>query len=69
VGYLRAVRETGSQAPVGVEVFSDELHAEGAADAARRAADATRRVLGALDPPPAGGEAPGAMAADGPVVW
>jgi sugar phosphate isomerase/epimerase len=35
----------GSTAPIGVEVFSDELWALAPADAARRAADATRAVL------------------------
>jgi sugar phosphate isomerase/epimerase len=35
----------GSAAPIGVEVFSDDLHALGPMDAARRAADATRAVL------------------------
>ena len=45
VGYLRALRHTGSQAPIGVEVFSDELHALGPVPAARQAADATRRLL------------------------
>jgi sugar phosphate isomerase/epimerase len=49
VGYLRALAEAGSRAPVGVEVFSDELHALGAEVAARRAADATRQVLGRVD--------------------
>lgn len=45
VGYLRALGPTGSPAPIGVEVFSDELHALGPATAARRAADATRQLL------------------------
>jgi sugar phosphate isomerase/epimerase len=35
----------GCPAPIGVEVFSDELHALGPAEAARRAADATRALL------------------------
>jgi sugar phosphate isomerase/epimerase len=39
---LRAL--AGSPAPIGVEVFSDELHALGATRAAERAAEATRRV-------------------------
>ena len=40
----------GSPAPIGVEVFSDDLHALGPAEAARRAGDATRAVLaGAAD--------------------
>jgi sugar phosphate isomerase/epimerase len=45
VGYLGALQATGTSAPVGVEVFSDALHASGAAAAARAAADATRAVL------------------------
>lgn len=40
-----ALRSIGSDAPVGVEVFSDDLHALGAAEAALRAASSTRRVL------------------------
>lgn len=44
---LAATLETiGSAAPHGVEVFSDELHARGALEAAARAGDATRRLLG-----------------------
>jgi len=35
----------GSPAPIGVEVFSDALHALGPMEAARRAADATNRVV------------------------
>jgi len=50
VGYLGALRTTGVRAPVGVEVFSDELHALGALEAARLAAEATRGVLDRLDP-------------------
>lgn len=49
VGYLGALRSVGASCPVGVEVFSDELHALGPVEAARRAADATRRVLGMVD--------------------
>lgn len=45
VGYLKALRTIGSIAPVGVEVFSDDLHALGPMESARRVADATRRVL------------------------
>jgi sugar phosphate isomerase/epimerase len=45
-GYLGALRDIGVRAPVGVEVFSDALHASGARTAARAAADSTRRVLG-----------------------
>ncbi len=47
-GYLGALRDTGAAAPVGVEVFSDDLHALGSMEAAQRAAAATRRVLSAL---------------------
>jgi sugar phosphate isomerase/epimerase len=44
-GYLGALRSIGARAPVGVEVFSDELHALGPTEAARRAARATRDLL------------------------
>jgi sugar phosphate isomerase/epimerase len=40
-----ALRETGTTAPVGVEVFSDSLHQLPPAEAARSAAEATRRVM------------------------
>ncbi len=46
-GYLGALRDIGVRCPVGVEVFSDKLHASGAPHAARAAAEATRRVLDA----------------------
>jgi sugar phosphate isomerase/epimerase len=42
---LGALREIHAAAPIGVEVFSDELHALGPIAAARQAADATRAVL------------------------
>lgn len=42
---LRALRDQGCAAPFGVEVYSDELHALGAAEAALRAGDALRSVL------------------------
>jgi sugar phosphate isomerase/epimerase len=42
---LRALRRQGCTAPFGVEVYSDELHALGVAEAAQRAADALRSVL------------------------
>ena len=45
VGYLAALRTIGAVGPIGVEVFSDDLHALGPIEAARRAADATRGVL------------------------
>ena len=48
-GYLGALRAIGAQAPIGVEVFSDELHEKGPAEAARLAADATRRLLGQVE--------------------
>ncbi len=44
-GIVRALRETGSTAPIGVEVFSDALHALAPTDAARRVGRATRRLL------------------------
>ncbi len=43
-GIVRALAATGTSAPTGVEVFSDELHLLGPSEAARRAADATRAV-------------------------
>jgi sugar phosphate isomerase/epimerase len=49
VGYLAALRHVNAGAPIGVEVFSDELHALGAPEAAKRAAAATRKVLFAVD--------------------
>jgi sugar phosphate isomerase/epimerase len=51
-GYLGALRDIGVRAPVGVEVFSDALHASGARTAARAAADSTRRMLGDVGWPP-----------------
>ncbi|HEY5097506.1 MAG TPA: hypothetical protein VII46_05625, partial [Acidimicrobiales bacterium] len=44
-GIVRALRDTGTMAPVGVEVFSDALHALRPEDAARVAAEATRETL------------------------
>ena len=44
-GLLRAFEEIGAVAPLGVEVFSDDLHALPPADAARQAGDAMRRLL------------------------
>ncbi len=49
VGYLGALNDTGSRAPIGVEVFSDELHALGPDAAASLAADAMRRLLHEVD--------------------
>src|SRR5207244_13579836 len=42
---IGALREIHTAAPIGVEVFSDALHALGPMEAAKRAADATRAVL------------------------
>jgi sugar phosphate isomerase/epimerase len=44
---LATLREIGAVAPLGVEVFSDDLHALGPTEAAQRAADAARRVVAA----------------------
>lgn len=49
LGYLGSLRAIGARAPVGVEVFSDELHASGPADAAARAAQATRALLSEVE--------------------
>jgi sugar phosphate isomerase/epimerase len=43
---VQALRHTGTTAPLGVEVFSDELHARPSAEAARAAAQTTLAVLG-----------------------
>ncbi len=45
VGYIGALRSIGVSCPIGVKVFSDELHALGPIEAARRSADATRQIL------------------------
>jgi sugar phosphate isomerase/epimerase len=42
---LNALYDIGSQAPIGVEVFSDALHALGPFESAQRAAAATRAIL------------------------
>jgi sugar phosphate isomerase/epimerase len=44
-GLLEALRAAGAVAPIGVEVFSDELHALGPVPAGRRAGEAVRRLL------------------------
>jgi sugar phosphate isomerase/epimerase len=44
-GLLRHLAAGGCRAPIGVEVFSDQLAARPVAEAARRAAETTRRVL------------------------
>ncbi|HUA94111.1 MAG TPA: TIM barrel protein, partial [Acidimicrobiales bacterium] len=49
IGYLGALRTIGARAPIGIEVFSDDLHASGPAEAARRAAEATRALLAEVD--------------------
>lgn len=45
VRLVSTLRETGAVAPIGVEVFSDALHARGPTEAARAAGEATRRLL------------------------
>ena len=45
VGYLRALQSIGVSCPIGVEVFSDDLHDLGPIEAARQSAAATRKVL------------------------
>lgn len=44
-GLVTVLREIGAVAPIGVEVFSDELHLLGAEEAARRAASSVTRLL------------------------
>ena len=48
VSLLHALRAIGSTAPIGVEVFSDDLHDLGAMEAARRAATSTRSLINAV---------------------
>ena len=48
-GLVDVLREIGTTAPFGVEVFSDALHESGAAQAAQRAAATTRAALAAVD--------------------
>ena len=51
LGLIRGLDEIGSQAPIGLEVFSDDLAGLPAAEVGRRLAEATRRVLAqARDP-------------------
>jgi sugar phosphate isomerase/epimerase len=50
VQLVRILDEIGCNAPVGVEVFSDELHALPPVEAAKRCGDAIRRVLAAARP-------------------
>jgi sugar phosphate isomerase/epimerase len=47
VGLVQLLDEMGSEAPIGVEVMSDEVFALPAKDAAKRVGDATRGVLAA----------------------
>ena len=50
-GLLEILRAIGAVAPFGVEVFSDVLHSAPPVEAAKRAGDATRRLLaGEADP-------------------
>ena len=51
VGLVRLLDELGVEAPIGVEVFSDALAERPAADVARLAAEATRRLLAAARAP------------------
>ncbi len=44
-GMVRALGQTGTRAPIGVEVFSDALHQIPPEDAARMAAEATVEIL------------------------
>ena len=46
-GLIATLHDIGCQAPIGVEVFSDELHQLPPGEAARRAGAATRRLLAA----------------------
>jgi sugar phosphate isomerase/epimerase len=45
-GLVATLGDLGAHAPIGVEVFSDALHALPPAEAAHRAGDATRKLLG-----------------------
>jgi 4-hydroxyphenylpyruvate dioxygenase len=44
-GFVGALQAIGAPAPIGVEIFSDELHARRPTEAAALAGDAVRRVL------------------------
>ena len=48
-GYLGSLRAIGADAPIGVEVFSDDLHELGPSEGARRAAEATRALLAEVE--------------------
>lgn len=45
---VSVLQEIRAVAPIGVEIFSDDLHSLGAVEAARRAGDATRALLAAV---------------------
>jgi len=47
-GFLRALSAIGSAAPLGVEVFSDDLHRLSPTEAARRAATTTRSLIAGI---------------------
>jgi sugar phosphate isomerase/epimerase len=47
-GIVSALRLTGTTAPIGVEVFSDDLHVRSADEAARAAAGTTRALLASV---------------------
>jgi len=49
VGYIGALQRIGVTAPMGVEIFSDDLHELGPMDAARRSAEAMQRLLRDVD--------------------
>lgn len=50
VRLVSVLQEIGAVAPVGVEIFSDDLHALGPIEAARRAGEATRALLAGVGP-------------------
>jgi sugar phosphate isomerase/epimerase len=47
VGLIKTLDEIGCPAPIGVEIFSDELYKQPPGEVARRSAEATRAVLSA----------------------
>ncbi len=51
IGFLSTVADMGVTAPLGVEVLSDQLRKLGPQETARRAADATRKVLASVRKP------------------
>jgi sugar phosphate isomerase/epimerase len=54
VDWIRLLDESGSQAPIGVEVFSQELAALPPAEVGRRCGEAARRILREARPGPGG---------------